>query len=77
MKTDYTLDTVGRFCPTPVIETAGKIKEMNRGETITIISDDEDFKPDISNWCLITENEYLGDSETDGIFKVFIRKSSS
>jgi len=75
METDYTLDTVGKFCPVPVIEAAHKIKEMNRDETLTVISDDDGFKPDISNWCSMTGNEYLGDSESDGVFKVFIRKT--
>ena len=77
METDYTLDTVGKFCPVPVIETSNKIKEMNRDETLTVISDDDGFKPDISNWCSMTDNEYLGDSEIDGIFTVYIRKTST
>lgn len=77
METDYTLDTVGKFCPVPVIETSNKIKEMNIDETLAVISDDDGFKPDISNWCSMTGNEYLGDSETDGVFTVYIRKTST
>ena len=77
MKTDYTLDTVGRFCPVPIIETANKIKEMKAGETLTIISDDPGIKNDMPNWCSLTGNEYLGMSEEDGEIRVYIRKKVS
>ena len=74
MKTDYTLDTVGKFCPVPIIETAAKIKELNVNDTMTIISDDSGFLPDMKNWCNMTGNEYIDDSVEDGIYTVYIRK---
>ncbi len=74
MKTDYTLDTVGKFCPVPIIETAAKIKELNVNNTMTIISDDSGFLPDMKNWCDMTGNEYISDSEKNGIYTVHIRK---
>ena len=74
MKTDYTIDTVGKFCPVPIIETANKIKEMKVGETLTIISDDVGIKSDMPNWCNMTGNEFLKESEDEGIIKVSIRK---
>jgi TusA-related sulfurtransferase len=77
MNTDYTLDTVGRFCPVPIIETANKIKEMKAGETLTIISDDPGIKNDMPNWCSLTGNEYLGMSEEEGEIRVYIRKKVS
>ena len=75
MQTDYTIDTVGKFCPVPIIETANKIKEMVKGETLTVISDDEGIKSDMPNWCSLTGNEFLGESDENGVIKVFIRKS--
>ena len=74
MKTDYTIDTVGKFCPVPIIETGTKMKEMNINETLTVISDDTGFIPDMKNWCSLTGNEYMGDTDEDGIFTAFIRK---
>ncbi len=74
METDYTLDTVGKFCPVPIIEAANKIKEINKGETITIISDDPGIKNDIRNWCKITGNDFLGESEKDNEIEVYVRK---
>jgi len=74
VQTDYILDTVGKFCPAPIIETTNKIKRMDAGETLLIISDDAEFKSDIINWCRVTGNKFLGDIEKDGEIEVYIRK---
>ena len=75
MDTDQTVDTVGRFCPVPIIEAANKIKEMKIGETLTVISDDEGIKNDMPGWCAMTGHEYLGMSESDGEIRVYVRKA--
>ena len=77
MKTDYTIDTVGKFCPVPIIETANMIKEMKVGETLTIISDDVGIRSDIPNWCNMTGNEFMEESENGGIIKVSVRKATT
>ncbi len=74
MKTDSTVDTVGKFCPVPIIEASKKMKEMSVGETLTVISDDEGIKSDMPNWCLMTGNEFLGMTEENGEIKVFVKK---
>ncbi len=74
MKTDYTIDTVGKFCPVPIIEVASKIKEMEVGETLTVISDDPAIKSDMPNWCNMTGNELLDMSEDEDIIKMSVRK---
>ena len=77
METDYTIDTVGKFCPVPIIEAANKIKEMKVGETLTVISDDPGIKSDMPNWCNMTGNEFLDESEDEDIIKVSIRKAAT
>jgi len=74
MNTDYTIDTVGKFCPVPIIEASNRLKEMNIGETLTVISDDIGIKNDMPNWCEMTGNEYLGMSEENGEIKVYVKK---
>jgi len=76
MKTDYTVDTVGKFCPVPIIEASNRLKEMSVGETLTVISDDEGIKNDMPNWCAITGNKFLGMTEEDGEIKVFVKKAA-
>lgn len=75
MQTDYIIDTVGKFCPVPIIETASKIKEINPGETVTILSDDEGILSDMPSWCEITGNEFLGGSEEQGVYHLYVRKT--
>jgi len=76
METNFVLDTVGKFCPVPIIETATKIKELKMGETMTIVADDAGIKSDMRNWCDMTGHEFLGESEEDGEISVFIRKNA-
>ena len=76
MNTDYTVDTVGKFCPVPIIEASNKIKEMNVGETLTVISDDEGIKNDMPNWCSMTGNEFLGMDDDEGEIRVYVKKAA-
>lgn len=75
MKTDFTIDTVGKFCPMPIIETSNKIKEMEIGETLAVISDDAGIKNDMPSWCSMTGNEFLGMSEEKEEISVYVRKA--
>ena len=75
MDTDYTIDIVGKFCPVPIIEMSRKIKEMNIGKTLTVIADDSGIKNDMRNWCKMTGNEFLGETEKDGEIEVYVRKT--
>lgn len=75
MKTDYTIDTVGKFCPVPIIETASKMKDLKKGDTLTVIADDAGIKNDMRSWCIMTGNEFLGEDESDGEIEVYIRKA--
>ena len=74
MKTDYTVDTVGKFCPVPMIEAVNIIKEMNKGETLTIVSDDPEIKNDMRKWCKFTGNDFLGESEKNNEIEIYIGK---
>ena len=37
---DEVLDTVGLYCPVPIIKTAERIRRMEAGRTLEILSDD-------------------------------------
>ena len=41
MQADVKLDTLGYFCPMPIILTSKKIKELTTGQELEIVSDDE------------------------------------
>lgn len=71
---DQTLDTLGLFCPIPVILTSKKIKQMEIDQVLEVLSDDEGIKKDMPAWCKTTGNEFLDLIQEGKVFKVYIRK---
>ncbi len=76
MKADATLDCVGLYCPVPISQTAKKIKEIEVGQVLEIVADDEGINLDMPAWCRATKNEFLGIEEKDGVYHVYVRRSS-
>jgi len=72
---DLTLDTLGLFCPMPVILTSKKVKQMGIGQVLEVLSDDEGIKKDMPAWCKSTGQEYLGLTQEGVIIKVYVRKT--
>ena len=75
MKADATLDCVGLYCPMPIANTAKKIKEMEPGQVLEILADDEGIKEDMPAWCKTTGNEFVRIEEDAGVFKTYVRKT--
>jgi len=74
MKAEESIDCVGLYCPMPIVKTAEKMKEMKPGEILEIVADDKGIKHDIPAWCEATGNEFLGEEETGGEIKLYVRK---
>ena len=64
VKADVKLDTLGYFCPIPIIMTSKKIKELVPGQILEVASDDEGIKKDMPAWCQSTGHEMLGDRKS-------------
>jgi len=75
MKADATLDCIGLYCPMPIAYTAKKLKELEAGQVLEVLADDEGIKEDMPAWCRMTGNELLGIEEEAGEYKVYVRKS--
>jgi len=75
MKADETLDCIGLYCPIPIYNTANKLKELEKGQVLEVLSDDEGIKEDMPAWCKVTGNELLGIEEEAGQYKVYLKKS--
>ncbi|MBI3805121.1 MAG: sulfurtransferase TusA family protein [Nitrospirae bacterium] len=71
---DQTLDTLGLFCPIPVILTSKRIKQMEIDQVLEILSDDEGIKKDMPAWCKSTGNEFVDLVQEGKVFKVYVRK---
>ncbi|MGB6866696.1 MAG: sulfurtransferase TusA family protein [Candidatus Aminicenantaceae bacterium] len=74
MFADEILDCYGLLCPMPIIQTAKKIKEMELGEILEVVSTDAGIKEDMPAWCRQTGQEYLGLEEDGDIYKVYVKK---
>jgi tRNA 2-thiouridine synthesizing protein A len=74
MKADAILDTLGLYCPMPIVKTAEKIKDLKIGQALEVISDDEGIKEDMPAWCRRTGNEFLKIEEGEGEYRVYVRK---
>lgn len=74
MKADATLDCVGLYCPMPISKTAKKIKDLQEGQVLEVLADDEGIKEDMPAWCQVTGNELLGIEEDRGQYKVYVKK---
>ena len=55
-----TIDALGRRCPVPVIELAKHIGDVAVGDMVAVLADDEAARLDISAWCEMRGQEYLG-----------------
>lgn len=69
------LDTSGKCCPMPMVDSNKAIKKLQGGEVLEIIATDPATQGDIPSWCERTGNELLLAKEEDKTFKYYVRKS--
>lgn len=69
------LDTVGLYCPVPIIKTAERIRQMARGEVLEVLSDDRVILIDMPAWCRSKGHEYLGHFERHEEIHLLVRKA--
>lgn len=69
-----TLDTSGRLCPYPIVETAKVVRAMEDGAVLLVIATDPGIAQDMPMWCRATRNEHLGTFRDGVAWKSFVRK---
>jgi len=69
-----TLDTLGLFCPLPIILTAKKMKTMPLGQILEVLADDKGVKKDMPIWCKESGNELLSIIEEGAILRCTLLK---
>ncbi|TET38172.1 MAG: sulfurtransferase TusA family protein [Dehalococcoidia bacterium] len=60
----------------PLFHTANKLKELEAGQVLEVLADDEGIKEDMPAWCKATGNELLGIEEEAGQYRIYVRKSN-
>ncbi len=71
---DDVLDTIGLYCPVPIIRTAERMKRMEPGGILEVLSDDRVILIDMPAWCRSTGNDYLGARPVDGEIHLYVRR---
>ena len=74
MPADSILDTFGLLCPMRIIKTASRIKQLQAGEVLKVLSDDPGILEDMPAWCTTSGNELIRIDEVGREFHVYIRK---
>ncbi|MBI5043056.1 MAG: sulfurtransferase TusA family protein [Nitrospirae bacterium] len=75
MKADETIDAIGLLCPVPILKTKMKLQEMETGQVLEVLADDEGFANDLPAWCKKTGNEFLGIEKAENYFKGYVRRT--
>ncbi len=75
MKANHHLDVKQKACPIPVILMRDKLKEMNEGEVLEIITDFPSSKNNIERAASRAGHKVLEIIEDNGTFKIYIKKS--
>lgn len=73
---DSRLDTVGLFCPVPILRTAERIRRLREGQILEILSDDRVILIDLPAWCRATGHEYLGSRQEADAIHLFVRRTA-
>jgi TusA-related sulfurtransferase len=73
---DEILDTVGLYCPIPIIRTAERMKRLDGGAVLEVISDDRVILIDMPAWCRSTGNSFLGSRQDGNEFRLRVRKTA-
>ncbi len=72
---DLELDCRGMLCPLPVIELGKRIGDVEVGQVVAVVSTDSAAAYDVSAWCRMREQEYVGeDVAADGVPRYLVRR---
>ena len=74
LRPDAVLDTVGLYCPVPIIRTAERMRRMAPGGILKVLSDDRVILVDMPAWCRANRVDYLGARQEGPEYHLFIRK---
>ncbi len=75
VKVDHVLDCSGLLCPLPVIKTKQAIDKLTVGQVLEMTSTDPGSVPDMQAWSRRTGHELLEQTQDNGNFVFYIRKT--
>ncbi|WP_018233825.1 sulfurtransferase TusA family protein [Thioalkalivibrio thiocyanodenitrificans] len=74
IRADSKLDTSGKCCPMPIVETNVAMKKINSGQVLEIIATDPGTLTDIPAWCERTGHTLMRSGESEGVIQFYVKK---
>ncbi len=74
LEADATTDIIYMMCPMHLLTIEEKMKELEVGQILAILTDYDGAIEDIPDWCNKTGNEFLGILESPDHYKFFVKK---
>ncbi len=75
MATREMIDARGAFCPGPLMELIAKLKLVQIGDEIEVLSSDKGSANDIPEWVKKVHHEMVGVTQRDGYWSIVVRKA--
>ncbi len=75
IKVNKQVDTSGKCCPMPIVDTNVAMKKLNSGEIMQIIATDPGTLTDIPSWCERSGHRLLESSNSDGVIQFYVQKA--
>ena len=72
---DATVDARGATCPGPLMDLIGKIRDVESGEIVRLLSDNEQSLTDVPEWAEEAGNELLEVDEHDDHTAFYVEKA--
>ncbi|WEL22504.1 TusA-related sulfurtransferase [Halorhabdus sp. BNX81] len=69
---DVEIDSRGAACPGPLMDLIGKVKEVEAGTTIELLTSDEGSKNDVPEWLEEAGHELLEVQAEDDYWAIYI-----
>jgi tRNA 2-thiouridine synthesizing protein A len=69
------LDTVGLYCPVPILKTAEAIRRMQNGEVLHVVSDDRVILIDMPAWCRSNGQRLLHSEQMGREYHLYVQKA--
>jgi tRNA 2-thiouridine synthesizing protein A len=73
--TKETIDARGAYCPGPLMELIAKLKLVNIGDEIEVLSSDKGSANDIPEWVKKVRHEMVAVTPKDGYWSIVVRKA--
>ena len=76
IEADVTVDSRGATCPGPLMDLIGKMKKLDAGTVVELLTTDSSSKTDVPEWVDKAGHKLLDTVETDDGWAVYIEKTS-